>query len=89
MNHNTPKNAIDGARLKAMGMVSGVADMTLLYKGRAYFLEFKIPIGKQSDKQKEWEQLIISQGFRYVIIRSIDDFLGFINSVVAKDNSPN
>ena len=82
MNHNTPKNAIDGARLKAMGMVSGVSDMTLLYKGRAYFLEFKIKTGKQSDKQKEWEQLITSHGFQYVIIRSIDEFIGFISSVV-------
>ena len=82
MVHNTPRNAIDGIRLKRMGMVRGVADLAFLYNGKSYYLEMKIKTGKQSKEQKEWEQLITSQGFQYVIIRSIDEFLGFISSVV-------
>ena len=82
MIHNTPRNKIDGKRLKAMGMVRGVADLAFMYKGKSYYLELKIATGRQSKEQKEWEQLITSHGFQYVIIRSVDEFLSFISSVV-------
>jgi hypothetical protein len=40
------------ARLKRMGLRSGVADIVLVKAGRAYFLEMKAPGGKWSDKQQ-------------------------------------
>ena len=86
LNHNTPRNAIDGARLKAMGMVAGVADMTFLYQGRAIFLEFKTSTGRQSQAQKDWQKTIESQGFEYHVVRSLDEFRTIINNAI-KENS--
>ena len=73
MIHNTPRNAIDGARLKGMGMVAGVADMC--YLGSVpVFIEFKLPDGKQSDKQCWWQGVIQQAGYRYEIIRNFNQF---------------
>lgn len=74
MNHNNPKDARHGAQLKAMGMIAGVADMTYLGNGFAHFLEFKTEKGKQTAKQKEWQEIVEYAGFRYTIIRNLQDF---------------
>ena len=73
-NFNNPRNAIQGAKLKTLGLVSGVADMTLLHNKKAYFFELKTETGKQSKRQKEWEQQVTSNKFYYKIIRSLDEF---------------
>ena len=49
MNHNNPRNAINGSLLKTMGMVAGVADMTYLHPDGVKFIEFKVDGGKQSE----------------------------------------
>ena len=75
MNHNTPKNAAHGAHLRAIGMVSGVADMTYLFAGGVIFLEFKAPSGgRQSEAQIQWQNTVTKIGCKYEIIRSIEDF---------------
>ena len=43
------------ARFKRMGLRHGVADLTLVKDGKAYFLEMKKKGGKQSDNQKTFE----------------------------------
>jgi hypothetical protein len=73
LNHNNAANAMQGAILKGMGMVAGVADMTYLTTP-VTFLEFKTEKGRQSEVQKNWQQLVESHGYRYVIIRSQMDF---------------
>ena len=50
-NFNNPRNAIQGAKLKTMGLVSGVADLTLLHKSKTYFFELKTTTGRQSKSQ--------------------------------------
>ena len=75
MVHNTPRNKIDGARLKAMGMVAGVSDMIYLRYDRAPLcLEFKTEVGRQSPEQVRWQQVAESLGCEYRIIRSFDEF---------------
>ena len=49
-NFNNPRNAIQGAKLKTMGLVSGVADLTLLHKTKTYFFELKT--SNRTAKQK-------------------------------------
>jgi hypothetical protein len=79
MVHNSPKNAIDGARLKAMGMVAGVSDMIYLRDGLPPLcIELKLPDGIQSKAQKEWQKVAESVGCEYVIIRSLADFQSLI-----------
>jgi len=73
LNHNNAANAIQGAILKGMGMVAGVADMTYLTTP-VTFLEFKVGKGTQSVAQKNWQALVESRGYRYIIIRSQAEF---------------
>lgn len=75
MVHNNPKNALDGARLKAAGMIAGVGDMCYLREGKTpLFLEFKTPTGKQSKKQIWFEGVCKKIGVGYEIVRSFEEF---------------
>ena len=67
-----------GAYMKAEGLLPGVADVVLMKSNRFYgacFFEFKTPKGRQSDLQKEWQQKITNDGYKYVVVRSLDDFM--------------
>ena len=73
--HNNPRNAVDGARLKAQGLVAGVADMCYLTnEGKPVFIELKLPKGVQSKNQKWWESVCYSVNVQYFIVRSLDQF---------------
>ena len=74
MNMNNPRNKINGALMKAAGMVSGVSDLTYLHNGKAYFIELKITTGKVSANQKDWSDKVVKNGFTYDIVRTFDDF---------------
>ena len=72
---NEDHNRITGARNKATGVIPGVADSCLLVPGgNAIFIEFKIPCGKQSENQLDWEARVVTNGYKYYIIRSLDEF---------------
>ena len=75
--NGSKRDVIIGAKLKEEGVLAGVADLILLKSNRFYgalLIEFKTPEGRQSDTQKEWQQKITNDGFKYVIIRSLEDF---------------
>jgi len=75
MVHNTPRNKIDGARLKAMGMVAGVSDMIYLRANNPPLcIEFKTDSGRQAPAQMEWQRVAEAVGCEYIIIRSFDEF---------------
>lgn len=69
-----------GAWYKAEGLLPGVADLILLKSNRFYgalLIEMKKPAksSKQSDTQKDWEQHITRDGFKYVVCRSLQEFI--------------
>lgn len=66
------RNKIEGNRFKAMGVVPGVSDM--IYLRKLTFIEMKTEDGKQSKEQKEFEILVTSLGYVYVICRSLEQF---------------
>lgn len=75
--NGSKRDVIIGAKLKEEGVLAGVADLILLKSNRFYgalLIEMKTPEGRQSDTQKEWQQKITNDGFKYVIIRSLEDF---------------
>lgn len=57
------------------GLMSGVSDLILLLPNKAVFVEVKTDIGRQSDKQKEFEQIVTALGFEYWLVRSLEDFI--------------
>jgi len=72
------RDKITAKKLKDEGVVSGVADIILLKANKFYgglAIEMKTPIGKQSPSQKEWQKEAENNGSKYVICRSIDDFM--------------
>lgn len=71
------RNIQTAARLKAEGVTSGVSDLLLLVPKREYHglcVEVKTPVGRQSDNQKNWQRIIEAQGYKYCIVRSLDEF---------------
>lgn len=77
------RDLVTGGKLKAEGVVAGVADLILLKSNRDYgalLIEIKTPIGRQSDSQKEWQKIICENGeYKYVVCRSLDDFMREVN----------
>jgi hypothetical protein len=71
---NEGTNRITGARDKATGLIAGVADFCLLLNGTAIFIEFKTEQGKQSPIQRNWEQTVEAAGYKYYIIRTLNEF---------------
>jgi hypothetical protein len=79
---NGGKRSLNEAnKFKAIGVVSGVADLHFFYNGKIYFLELKVEGGKQSANQKAWEDAIVAQQGFYVIITSFEQFKNFINAI--------
>ena len=72
------RDEITGARLKAEGVVAGVADLILLKSNRDYgalLIEMKTRKGRQRETQKIWQNIVCADDeYKYVVCRSIDDF---------------
>ena len=63
------------ARLKKMGLRSGVADIVIVKDSRAYFLELKRPGGKWSASQQLFAGDCYLAGARYAVAYSFDEAL--------------
>ena len=55
------------------GVLSGVSDLILVID-KVSFVEVKNRSGKQSEKQKEFQNKVELLGFKYYLVRSLDDF---------------
>lgn len=76
------RDAVTGAKLKAEGVLAGVADLILLQRTEQYgalLIEMKTRTGRQAQVQREWQRVVELDGYRYVVCRSIDDFMKAIN----------
>lgn len=69
------RNIVTASRLKGQGVMRGVADLILLYAGRALCLEMKAPDGRQSEPQRVFEAKCVFQGVPYEICRDLDDVI--------------
>lgn len=56
------------------GVLAGVSDLICINNGEVLFIELKDYKGKQSEKQKEFENSIILQGLKYFLVRTLDEF---------------
>lgn len=72
------RDAVTGARLKAEGVVAGVADLELNVARHGFHglkIEMKREKGRQSAAQREWQAAVDEQGYRYTVCRSMDEFM--------------
>ena len=85
---NEGKDKMEQIMKKAIGMRKGVSDMVLMFpNGVHIYCEFKTEIGKQSDDQKEFEQICKSLGNEYHLIRSLEQFQDVIRSITQTSNN--
>ena len=77
-------------KLKAEGVVPGVADLILLVPRNQYHglcIEMKTEKGRQSPEQKAWQEKADANGYRYIIIRSLELFINSVENYLRKTKS--
>ena len=60
-----------------MGVTAGVSDSLMLIprgKWNGLCIEYKREDGRQSEAQKVWQRKVEAQGFRYEVVRSLEQF---------------
>lgn len=80
------RDASTGARLREEGVVAGVADLILMVArggSHALCLELKTPKGRQQESQKAWAQAVTAEGYRYELVRSLDEFMATVARYLA------
>ena len=81
-------SATQGRILKAEGILPGEADLHLYVAKKGFhglFIEMKTDIGRQSNTQKFFESAVSKNGYKYVICRSIVDFMKIIKYYLNED----
>ena len=72
-----PNEATEGKRVShfvSMGMRPGAADMiVVLDGGRVVFVEYKKETGKQSVRQRAFQERVEKLGHWYIIVRSVEE----------------
>lgn len=68
------RNIREALLLKATGVVAGVSDLIIVRNNEVIFVEVKTEIGKQSKEQKEFQRNVENLGFRYLLVRNLEDF---------------
>ena len=79
-------------KLKAEGVVAGVADLILLMpkcikaKDEGWYntihalcIEMKTAKGRQSPEQKGWQEMVEAHGYKYAVCHSLDEFMAVVN----------
>lgn len=90
--HHSPnggkRNEREAARFKAMGTRAGFPDLILLYPNQFYSfmgIELKTEKGKQSEHQKAYQKLFDGMGAKYIIVRSIEDFMREVKDYLSNE----
>lgn len=81
------RDKLTGARLKAEGVQPGVADLVLLKPTARYhalFIEMKTAEGRQRDTQKHWQANVTADGYRYEVVRSLQQFVTVVKAYMAE-----
>ena len=83
------RSKIEAAIMQGEGVTAGVADMFLAKTKNSYntveksyfglFIEFKHGKGKQTPNQLAFEYKVIFQGYKYVVVRTFEQFKTIIN----------
>lgn len=76
-----------GGRIKREGIVKGVADLCLAIPRHGYgalYIEMKRPGCYQQPEQKTWQKNIERHGNKYVVCKSLDEFMVTINRYLAQ-----
>lgn len=79
---NESANVKEAMYKKSIGLRKGVSDLIILLPNKVYFIEVKTDTGRQSEEQKKFEEIVNNLGFDYVLVRSLENFINFVNSIL-------
>ena len=71
---NESSNVKEQMYKKSLGLISGISDLVVVSQDEVLFVEVKTQTGRQSKKQKEFQSKVEALGYRYLIVRSLEDF---------------
>jgi len=66
------RSARTGADLRREGLLAGVPDLCLIWRGRSLFIELKTPLGGLSRAQRAVHRALVAAGAEVMVCRSID-----------------
>lgn len=81
------RDAVTGKILKAEGVIPGVSDLILLVPAGGYHglcIEMKTAKGRQQPSQKEWQTDVERNGYKYIVCRSVEQFIAEVRSYLAE-----
>lgn len=76
------RHKLEAINLKRQGLRPGVSDLILIVQDNIILLELKFNKGKQSEHQKNFEQVVNALGFNYYIIRSLAEFKAVVGHFI-------
>ena len=75
---NESSSASEQMRKVQTGLMAGVSDLIVIMPNVNIYVECKDSKGRQSDKQIAFQEQVESLGFRYALVRSLDEFKAVI-----------
>ena len=81
------RNPAEAKRLKAEGVLEGVADLTIvLPQGKSLYIEMKIKGNKQTEHQKDFQQKAEALGHTYAVCYSFEEFKRIVEEQLTTNN---
>lgn len=81
------RNVREAQRLKAEGVLAGVADLTILLpQGRSVYIEMKVKGNRQTDNQKAFQQKAETLGHTYAVCYSFEEFKRIVEEKLTTNN---
>ena len=82
------RNVREAQRLKAEGVLAGVADLVIMLpQGKSLYIEMKVKGNKQTDNQKDFQQKAEALGYKYYVCYSFDEFKAIIEKELTTTNN--
>lgn len=74
----------EGAAMKKEGVLKGVSDLILLVANKGFHglcIEMKTTErgSGQEDEQKEWQRAVELHGYKYIVCRTLEEFINAVN----------
>lgn len=71
---NESQNVQEAGYKRAIGLMKGVSDFIIVRNSEVLFFEVKTERGRQSREQIEFQLAVEALGFRYTVVRSLEEF---------------
>ncbi len=73
------RNPIEAMTMKSTGLLPGASDLIVLHGSILLWVEVKTEIGRLSKEQLSFQSRIEALGYKYYVVRSLDEFKLLLN----------